>query len=304
MAEKTHGHQHFTKLALILLFLISGNSDGKAQNQTRASAYCLPHTEVRKIHSEHVDVDYVLYISLPRNYTTSQEVYPVIFTLDADYSFALAHNIIEHFVERDNLPEMIVVGIAYEGASQEMNKYRKHRSRDYTPTYTLEGGYGPEFQKYSGGGEKFRTFIISELIPFMESNYRVEPDNRTFVGHSYGGLFGTYVLLTRPDLFQKYILVSPSLWYDDKMMLKMAGALTNPKSLAARVFFGMGSYENQPWRGRAMISDMQSLVEILQSHFLPELEITSHVFEGETHNSVFPAALTRGLRVVFEGEVD
>lgn len=289
---------------LMLVSLFSGFDTAWPQNDSLAlPSYQLPHTEVRQFYSTQVGAPYVLYISVPRQYHTSTQAYPVVFTLDADYAFALAHNIIEHFVDRGNLPEMIVVGIAYEGASQNIPNYRRWRTRDYTPTFTLDGGYGPEFQKYSGGGEKFRAFLETELLPFMQKYYRLKPNDRTLVGHSYGGLFGTYVLLTQPELFQRYILVSPSLWYDNKMIFTVAKAYANKnKTLPARVFFAIGEHENQPGLGRTMVVDLQELVRRLREQQYSHLELTHQVFPDETHNSVFPAALTRGLRVVFASE--
>jgi predicted alpha/beta superfamily hydrolase len=287
-------------LRIVWIILISFVYERPAfgQNGSDVHPYQVPHTDVRKLHSEIVSLDYVLYISLPRNYATSSETYPVVFTLDADYAFALAHNIVEHFVDRGNLPEMIIVSIAYEGASQEMPTYRRQRTRDYTPTFTLEGGYGPDFQKYSGGGKNFLEFIAEELIPFIAAQYRVRPNDRTFVGHSYGGLFGAYVLLTQPETFQRYILVSSSFWYDDRVIFRLEKSYGDTHgSLPAKVFFAVGGLENQP-----MLDDMQELIKILQSRSYKELTIASHVFEDETHNSVFPAALTRGLRAVFSGE--
>lgn len=289
---------------LFFVMLLASTSPVLTQNKVDTlRAYTLPHTEVRSFYSQHVDAPYVLYISVPRRYRESTQTYPVIFTLDADYAFALAHNIVEHFVDRGNLPEMIIVSIAYEGASQNIRNYRRWRTRDYTPTYTLEGGYGPEFQKYSGGGENFRAFIEEELLPFLQMHYRIKPNDRTLVGHSYGGLFGTYILLTRPALFQRYILVSPSLWYDNKMIFAVENAYASQhKALPARVFFAVGEHENQPGIGRSMVEDLQELVRRLRARSYHGLVLNSQVFPDETHNSIFPAALTRGLRFIFAGE--
>ncbi len=179
-----------------------------------------------------------------------------------------------------------------------MATYRRQRTRDYTPTFTLEGGYGPDFQKYSGGGKSFLEFIADELMPFVAAQYRVKPNDRTFVGHSYGGLFGTFVLLTQPEMFQRYILVSSSFWYDERVVFKLEQAYGDTHdALPAKVFFAVGGLENQP-----MIDAMQELIRVLQSRSYKGLAIAGHVFEDETHNSVFPAALTRGLRVVFSDE--
>lgn len=286
-------------LALILLPLFAAwGQAARAPEDSAFPAYCLPHTEVRSLHSAVTEIDYTLYVSLPRHYADTDKAYPVIFVLDADYAFALAHNIIEHLVDRRNLPEMMVVGIAYAGASQVLPVYRHNRTRDYTPTPTLDGGYGPEFQKFSGGGEQFRRFIVTELIPFIAAQYRVKPDDLTLVGHSYGGLFATYLLLTNPEAFQRYIIVSPSYWYDHRVIFTFeAQAATVRQRLPARVFLAVGSQENP-----IMAQDLEQFAAVLTSRQYQGLQMSSRIFPDENHNSVFPAALTRGLRVVFEGE--
>lgn len=264
------------------------------------AAYSLPNTRVDTLHASTNGITYVLYVSLPRSYAQEATTYPVIYILDADYSFALAHNIVEHFVDRGNLPPMVLVGIAYEGASQDGRAYRLNRSRDYTPTHTLEGGYGPSFQQYSGGGPTFLRVIREEIAPHIESNYRARHDDRTFVGHSFGGLFGTFALFSTPPVFQRFIIVSPSLWYDEKIIFDLEQQRAQaPSPLKAAVFMSVGSYENQPHNGRAMVDDLHHMVRLLTSRNHPNLNITTYVFGRETHNSVFPAALTRGLRTVF-----
>ncbi len=266
-----------------------------------AKPYVLPNTEVIAVRSKQTGAAYQLFVALPSDYRTSKKTYPVVYMLDADYSFALVRNIVQHFVEREDLPPMILVAIAYPGAATDRVTYRMNRTRDYTPAYAPDGGYGAEFQKVSGGGPKFRAFIATELIPLIERRYRVGED-RTIVGHSYGGLFATYVLLTQPSLFKRYVIVSPSLWYSNRIALTMeeAAAASGIKP-DARVFFAVGSFENQPASNRAMVDDLTELVEKLKSRNNPKLEVRYRIYDGETHNSVFPGAVTRGLLTIFEG---
>jgi predicted alpha/beta superfamily hydrolase len=264
--------------------------------------YYLPHTEIQELQSEFTGIKYKLYISLPRDYPNTKTKYPIVYTLDADYSFALAHNIIEHFTDRNDLPNMLVVSIAYDGASQNMQVYRKNRIRDYTPIHTtnqLWGGYG-KIEKYSGGGKRFQLFLKNELIPFIEANYRVRSIDRTIVGHSLGGLFGAYTLFTEPGLFQRYILVSSSLWYADKHIFHIEQAFSESHdTLNAKVYFCVGQWENSKKLNIFMPADQKNFVRQIKSRNYKGLTLSSHVFQRETHNSVFPAALSRGLRVVF-----
>ena len=113
---------------------------GRADSAGRNLAYSLPHTEVISIESsQEREIEQVLYVSLPRDYEAEERTYPVVFVLDPDCAFAIAHNVVEHFVDRGNLPPMIVVGVGYHGQSQDIGVYRRHRTRDSTPTHALSG---------------------------------------------------------------------------------------------------------------------------------------------------------------------
>lgn len=261
-----------------------------------AKPYVVPYTEVIALRSKQTGADYQLFVALPSDYKTSKKTYPVVYMLDADYSFALVRNVVQHFVERDDLPPVILVAIAYPGADKDRVTYRMNRTRDYTPDYAPDGGYGAEYQKVSGGGPKFRAFIATELIPLIENRYRTQAGDRTIIGHSYGGLFATYVLLTQPGLFKRYVIVSPSLWYSNRIALTMeqTAAATGIRP-DARVFLGVGSRENRP-----MVDDLVELVKNLRSRNNPKLTVQYRIYDGETHNSVFPGAVTRGLLSVFE----
>lgn len=255
----------------------------------RFESYVLPNTQIRKIHSEHTKQNYRIYVSIPSTYFDNPEKqFPSLFTLDADYSFAIAKQTSEHLSDRNHIPELFIFGVAYDGPLN----YRTHRSRDYTPTHVPDGGYGPQFQKYSGGGPAFSDFIEKELIPYLQKNFRLSKD-RALVGHSYGGLFASWMMLTRPSIFSGYISVSPSLWYDKRKIFK----LHNNKEVAARAFFGIGSTENGgEYR---MVDDMNRFVKLLRDVNRENTAIGSVVFPDENHDTVFPAALTRGIVHVF-----
>ncbi|MGZ5440732.1 MAG: alpha/beta hydrolase [Thermoanaerobaculia bacterium] len=237
----------------------------------------LPRTNTLRVKAKSNGIAYKLYVSLPRDYETSKQRYPVIYTLDADYSFAVAHNVVEHLADREHLRWAIVVGIAYDGPLQ----YRLNRTRDYTPKHSPDGGYGPQFQKHSGGGPKFQKFLGEELIPLIERTYRTT-DERTLVGHSYGGLFSTWTMLTT-DLFTGYVIVSPSLWYDDSFIFGVKG------STRARAYVAAGSIENP-----VMARDAKRLAVRLGPHKV-------EILDDETHNSIFPSAFSRGIRFVMKG---
>jgi hypothetical protein len=262
----------------------------------RERPYIVPHTQTFDLHSKQTGADYQLFVATPPGYPEPGKTYPVVYALDADYSFALTRNVIQHFVERQDLPPMILVAIAYPGAADDRNLYKLSRTRDYTPLFVREGGYGVEFQKASGGAPKFKAFMATELFPFIERRFAADPGDRTIVGHSYGGLFATYVLLTDPSLYKRYVIVSPSLWYSDRIAFQMEeAAAARGEPANANVFLSVGALEDS-----VMSNDLQALYNQLKARNRPGLKLTIQIFDDERHDSVFPGAVTRGLRTVFE----
>ncbi|HLA11920.1 MAG TPA: alpha/beta hydrolase-fold protein [Pyrinomonadaceae bacterium] len=154
----------------------------------------------------------VVFVRTPPEYKKSSNDYPVLYLLDGDVHFLHTAGTIEFLARNMRMPEMIVVGIPH-----------VDRNHDLTPTRgsipRMEGK--TEFFPTSGGGPGFLKFIEDELIPFIEVHYRTE-SLRILAGHSFGGLFAVYTLLTRPALFDGYIAVSPSLQWDNQVLLKQA----------------------------------------------------------------------------------
>ena len=269
-----------------------------------AAPFVVDRMEVRSLPSEATGVTYRLLISLPHGYDGDavaphglirrRDHYPVIYLLDADYSFLLARNITDHLAERDDLPEVILVGIAYDGPP----RYRLHRTRDYTPTFVPDGAYGPEFQRFSGGGPKFLKFLAEELVPAVETTYRATPDERTLVGHSYGGLFASFAVFERPGLFRRVIAVSPSLWYDNRFIFRREQSFSESHSrLPASVYYAVGSREVNS--ARSMLADLEAFSQQVRGRGYEGLELRTEVLAEETHNSLLPRALSNGLRFVF-----
>ena len=249
----------------------------------------LPNTLIKKIHSKINGVDYKLYINLPSNYGGNQQKYPIIYLLDADYSFPLAKQISEHLADRNRIQKSIIVGISYSGD----NQYKMNRTRDYTPTFVATGGYGEEYQKNSGGAEQFYQFMSKELFPFIAHKLRVN-DKKTFVGHSYGGLYGAYVLVKHPNAFDNYIIVSPSLWYDNHFLIKLLSqsASFNPKH-AVNVNFSIGADENKG--DYRMVDDLVVFYNRLKNKNIDRTQVTLKILNDLDHDTVFPMGLTIGL---------
>lgn len=151
-----------------------------------------------------------IYVQLPASYTPEKnQKYPVVFILDGEI-FLPTVNDVQNYYSGGFTPEMVLVGISND----------KNRVRDLT-TSTITTKYGMPFNEKNGEADNFRTFIETELIPFVENKYPVT-DYRTLIGHSYGGLFTISTMLNQPNLFANYLAIDPSLDWDNQKLLKEA----------------------------------------------------------------------------------
>ncbi|WP_425254303.1 alpha/beta hydrolase [Janthinobacterium sp. NFX145] len=268
------------------------------------ASYVLENTEVRDIRAQALKRDYQLYVALPDSYRQGNKRYPVLFVVDANYSFAIVRNIAQRLNKHAGMEEVVVVGLSY--ANGDGGVYS--RRRDYTPTTPRKHEYRsdmPGRQPAFGEAKAYGQFVSGEVFPFIASNYRVNMQRKVFIGHSYGSLLGLQFLLTQPRTFEHYILGSPSLWYDAGVMFDREQAYAaSHKDLPASVFFGIGSLEKLAAgkkRSRSeedadMVADLREFDGKLKSRKFPGLTSRLRVFEDEDHASVFPFVLTHGLR--------
>lgn len=291
-----------TRRAALLGAVVGGGglaaASAGAQGQ---AAYSLPRSAVLPMRSAINGVDYVLYIRTPAPDTEGDGPLPVIVTLDADYSFPLCAVHLEHLANRAAQgPQAILVSVAYPGNGEDPAGYRRNRSRDYTPVFVAEGGYGPEYQKASGGAPAFLKVLTDEILPLIGRRHRVDRGDVTLVGHSFGGLFAAWVLETQPEAFARYLMVSPSLWYADRHVpgLEAAGP-HKPLASKTRVYLGVGALEEQPGSANHMVANLTAYAAALAARGDLNLLVRHRVFEDETHASIFPACFSSGIRQLF-----
>jgi predicted alpha/beta superfamily hydrolase len=154
--------------------------------------------------------------------------YPVVYMLDGYSSFHSVTGVVQYLSSIGRMPEMIVVAIS-----------NTDRVRDLTPTHSTQwsdGTVDSAALKTSGGGEKFTLFLEKELIPYIESTYRTHP-YRMFVGHSLGGLTVMNTLINHPSLFNSYVAIDPSMWWDKQSLLKKADTVLAQKRFAGKKLF-------------------------------------------------------------------
>ncbi len=169
-------------------------------------------------------------VHTPDYYNNGKDAFPVLVLQDAENNFAYASDAVHLLSANGRIPAMIVVGIN-----------NAERTRDMTPTKPKAGFGGTPWTGPAGGADKFLSFIADELLPTIDHNYRTRP-YRVLIGHSLGGLFAVYALLNRPEVFQGYIIISPSLWWDDQVLVKTAQPfLAAHQDLHADIYMSMAN---------------------------------------------------------------
>jgi predicted alpha/beta superfamily hydrolase len=272
-------------------------------------------TEVHYLRSEHVGDEFKIFVGHCGHPGDTPPV--VLYVSDANGLFAGAVDLIRLMQLSAHLPPILVVGIGYRVGG--IDETVVVRTRDFTPTY--DAGFVRIFPELAlmGGAVRFLAFIRDELQPWVHSRYRVDTDGSAFFGHSLGGLFATYVLLTQPTTFRRYGIGSPSLWWDADMMFGYEAQFARTHDdLPAQVYFAVGEHEDHDGRQREasrlsaderakaalryidMVADTERMVAALQSRRYPSLEIASSVLPDEFHITVPLLNLSRSLRYLFD----
>ena len=225
----------------------------------------------------------LLNIYLPDGYHESDTMkYPVIYLLDgsADEDFIHIAGLVQYlnFPWIKSVPNSIVVGIA-----------NVDRRRDFTFPTTIEKDK-KDFPT-TGKSEKFITFLEKELQPLIEKMYKTN-SSKTIIGQSLGGLVATEILFKKPQLFTKYLIVSPSLWWDKESLLSLTPNVLKPGFTDSISVFVAGGNE-----GKTMEEDTKKLVSILKSSG-KNISVSSEYFGNENHASILHNAAYMGLEVL------
>jgi len=267
-------------------------------------AVTLPDTELRLLESAIVNDTFRLHISLPATYANSERLYPVVYLTDGNGLFPLVRCISEALSGGLEIPRLIIVGIGYD--TDDGRQWARLRERDLLPT-DASATDPPRRQPLTKTGIRrgqagpFLRFIREELEPFINRNYRADPQDSTYMGNSYGGLF---VLFHHPDTFGRYVIGSPAIHHDNRIALAYESEYAaRHDDLPTRVYLAVGSREELDSHlidlSFQFVTNVKVLAEQLESRRYPGLQLTTEVLEGETHFSVIPLTFSRGLRVVF-----
>ncbi|UOB16091.1 alpha/beta hydrolase [Abyssalbus ytuae] len=267
-------------VCILFLFFISGIKAQDKQNENPSTPFSIG--EITGFYSNILKEERTVNIFLPSSYKSDPyKTYPVIYLLDgsADEDFIHISGVVQFasFSWINILPETIVVGIA-----------NIDRKRDFT--YPTHNKKDKEDFPTTGGSKDFINFLEKELQPFIKKNYRTS-NTKTIIGQSLGGLLATEILFKKPDLFDNYIIISPSLWWDDESLLKLD---PQPYFSQKSVYIGVGK------EGEIMERTARELYNKLKSESRENAQLFFNYFEQQNHGDALHLAVYDGFEKIFK----
>ncbi|GAB4044330.1 alpha/beta hydrolase-fold protein [Spirosoma litoris] len=212
-------------------------------------------------------------VVLPSGYdAASEKKYDVIYVLDGDWNTKLVSDVEQLLGAEGRIPHNIIVSL-----------FNTDRNRDFLPTHN-------ESNRTSGGADQFLKFLEKELIPYINKTYPSDGENTLF-GHSFGGVFVTYALLSEPQLFNAYIAADPSYWWDNNVMLKMVPPKLTALKVSDRILYVTG-------REGSGMSDMRipQMDSILKKYAPTTLTWKLTAYADESHGTVRLKSAYDGLK--------
>lgn len=262
-------------LLCVLVGVFCPLSRAQEANAPDANAPVLQIGENAQVTSKILAEERPLWVYLPDGYENTTTRYPVIYLLDGPGHFFHATGLTQFLATRGKMPPAILVGIA-----------NTDRTRDFTPTRD------PNFPT-SGGSGKFLDFLDQELIPFVDQKYRTAP-YRILIGHSFGGLVTTEAFLTRTNLFEAFVSISPSLWWGDGMFVNKLERFLKANPKIDKAYFMTLANE-----GGAMFENVRDFAETLKRDAPEGLRHWFTHWEHETHGSLVHRSIMDGLEGIY-----
>jgi predicted alpha/beta superfamily hydrolase len=204
-----------------------------------------------------------------------QRRFPVLYLQDGQNLFDRAtafagqdwnvHGAADHLIQAGALELLIIVGIYNTG---------KSRIHEYTPTKAPKLG--------GGRADRYAKFLLQEVMPFIQSEYRVQtgPHATGIGGSSLGGLVSLYLGLKYPQTFGKIAALSPSVWWHQRVILRLAAATTpQPRP---RIWLDIGTRE-----GPKIVPDVEQFRDLLLKKGWREgADLHYERVEGGEHNEL------------------
>ena len=245
----------------------------------------LLYTHTRMLHSNIVDDDYELSIWLPHSYDSSVQSYPTLYVLDAPFLFG--PTIWTNWFQTldADVPEMIVVGIGKQ--MKNLDNWWSIRWRDYSFVEMPD-------EPGSGHGDSYLKFMGDELIPFIDSNYRTQPDDRILWGESMSGSYTVSVMFSQTGIFNRFIASAPSFFDRGYTLFNFEDALASASfDSEVRLFVCVGELDKTFGPGA------QAFMKALTENQIPNLKFRTMIVDGLGHTAAAISGFVYGIEAVY-----
>ncbi|RAW02040.1 alpha/beta hydrolase [Pseudochryseolinea flava] len=267
----------------VIIFFILLSYHANAQTPAR---YNHVTNDVQLIHSQILNQDRYVYIHVPKiDSNQVNKPLDVLYLLDGENHFHIVSAYVEYLRHWGVIPPVIVVGIL-----------SADRVKDLTPTNSLIDFDGNVDSRYktSGGNEQFLNFVKQELMTYVEGRYKTSRF-KIFAGHSFGGLTVINCMLNHPEMFDAYVAVSPSLWFDNKYVLRLAEQKLAAAAITGKKLFYSVGNEDGTFR-----NDVLEFNKLFRHRSLRDFEHMYKDYPFESHMTEPIPAYYDALRFVYK----
>ena len=279
-------------MQVILVFLFTFFS-ALAFAQTKTNDQTKPFVlgVIDEIQSKELSEKRILNIYLPEGYNGKDTLkYPVVYLLDGSADEDFIHIVglyqFNSFEWIKRVPKSIIVGIA-----------NIDRRRDFTIPTTIAS----DLKNYptTGHSDNFINFLEKELQPYIQKKYKTK-SSKTIIGQSLGGLLETEILLKRPELFDKYIIISPSLWWNNGSLLNLnLDAAIKDIKTKTDIYIGVGKEGLTPTEiPRVMEVDANVLADNIKAIGNKNVTVYFDYLPQEDHATVIHQGVFNALRLL------
>lgn len=249
--------------------------------------------------------------------------WPVVYLIDGNLHFGITVDTMRIQGRWPETSDAVIVGIGYQ--TESVATALAVRNHDLTPPISrdvLEGGWmrnmGATPEGFGGQADYLRM-IEEEAKPLTAQHARIDPTDQTLIGHSLGGLTALTALFSNPGSFQRYVAISPSIWFSNRWVLGLVdGFIEQVKagSVTARLFLSTGEFEeiepayppypkqglpvpkeafDEMMRDSAMVTEPTMLAKRLEPLRGDNFDFKYVIHTGEDHRSVVPAGIAGGI---------
>lgn len=287
------------KLELIIIFLLFSIILQSCKDKTHTNKKQLLVTNKDfTAYSNIVKDTFYISVQLPLDYKKgTHKHYGTIILTDANFYFPMLGPIMHQYEKGGLLPPLILVGVGYKS----LNSMNSLRVRDYLYPKAIPS----DEMRAPGGGKRYYQFITQELLPKIDLDYQTETNNRTLLGHSFGGYFSLFALqqqvIEKRNDFKAFVSASPSLWYNNNYLFKLPQQLKNlPLKNTLNIYLTVGELETpKEWTTQPI----QNLSKQLNAIHLSNLNLYTTVYNNLDHMDAGLISFINSLENIYAKQI-